>query len=321
MTGPGFRDLPAAVKAVLILFLIKASVAFLEHVVPFVAPPMPLPFQRGIFSFAVPAICIPLVLYWAFRRSPATGYWGTVAYVPLSILANAILVFTPYFLVRPISIPDPDPYTLARTLELGGRALTTVISLVLLLMVLRRPVRRWVTQREELILTQRYPSRRSPSLAERGAWVLPIVFGMLTPTLVWLAVNVVVGGTPPADALMDTLLEHLKGRGLLLDVFSLVPFVALAIISHYNAGRVPGITLWSVTLGGIVGILALLIPAYWVAWDTIYNDIVGDEKTTGALVFFFTPLYCLATMLGGMLLGWVAARIMRRGVDDIVDDI
>lgn len=321
MTGPAFRDLPGAVKAVLILFLLKAAVAFFEHVIPFAVPPVPLPFLRGIFSFAVPAVALPLVLFWAFRRSPATGYWGTVAYVPLSILANAILVFTPAWVSHPQQLPNPDPYATARLVELGGRILTSALSLLILLMVLRRPVRRWVTQQEELILSQRYPSRRSPSLAERGAWVLPIVFGLLTPTIVWVCVNVVVAGAQPADALMDTLLEHLKGRGLLLDLFSLLPFVALAVISHYNAGRVPGITLWSVTIGGIVGILALLIPAYWVAWDTIYNDIAGDEKTTGALVFFFTPLYCLATMLGGMLLGWVAARIMRRGMDDIVDDI
>ena len=46
MTGPGFRDLPGAVKAVLILFLIKASIAFVEHLLPYVAPPMPLPFQN-----------------------------------------------------------------------------------------------------------------------------------------------------------------------------------------------------------------------------------------------------------------------------------
>lgn len=321
MTGPGFRDLPGAVKAVLILFLIKASIAFVEHLLPYVAPPMPLPFQKGILAFALPAVVMPLVLFWTFRRLPATGYWGTVAFVPLSILANALLAGTPYLVTHPLWIPDPDPFAMARTLELAGRIVTSATSLLLLMMVLRRPVRRWVMQQEELILSQRYPSRRSPSLAERGAWVLPIVFGLITPTLVWTAVDVVVGGSPPADAIMDTLLEHLKGRGLMLDLFSLVPYIALAVISHYNAGRVPGITLWSVTIGGIVGILALMVPAYWVAWDTIYNTIVGDEKTTGALVFFFTPLYCLATMLGGMLLGWVAARIMRRGVDDIVDDI
>lgn len=321
MTGSGFRNLPASVSVVLVLFLIKAAVALLEHVLPFVAPPMPLPFVRGILSFAVPSILIPLLLYVAFRRSPATGYWGTVAYVPLSILFNAILVFTPMFVTRPLGIPDPDPYATARFIELAGRVLTSALSLLLLFAVLRRPVRRWVTQREEMILSQRYPSRRSPSLTERGAWVLPVVFGVITPTMVWLGVNVVVGGNAPADAMLDTLLEHLKGRALLLDLFSLVPFIALAVISHYNAGRVPGVALWSVTIGGVIGILALLIPAYWVAWDTIYNNVIGDEKTTGALVFFFTPLYCLATMLGGMLLGWIAARIMRRGVDDIVDDI
>jgi hypothetical protein len=321
MTGSGFRNLPASVSAVLILFLMKSAVALLDHVLPFVAPPMPLPFERGTLSFAIPSVIMPLVLYVMFRRSPATGYWGTVTYAPLSVLLNAILVFTPMFVTRPLGIPNPDPYATARVLEMAGRLLSTGLSLMLLFAVLRRPVRRWVTQREETILSQRYPSRRSPSLTERGAWVLPVVFGAITPTLVWLAVNIMVGGSSPADAMFDTLLEHLKGRGLMLDLFSMLPFIVLAMISHYNAGRVPGVTLWSVTIGGVIGILALLIPAYWVAWETIYNDVIGDEKTTGALVFFFTPLYCLATMLGGMLLGWVAARIMRRGVDDIVDDI
>lgn len=321
MTVTGLRTMPAGVRAVMILLLLKTAAAVLEHVLPFVATAMPLPFEKGVLAFALPSFLIPIVLYVAFPRVPAIAYWGTVAYVPLSVLANLALITTPYFVTRPLGIPDPDPHATARMLETAGRIVTSGLSLLLIIALFRRPVRQWVTQREELFLSQRYPSRRSPSLAERGAWVVPLVVGAVTPTLVWLAVNIIVGGNAPGDAMMDTLLEHIKGRALLLDLFSLLPFAVLAVITHYNAGRVPALTHWSVTIGGVIGILALLIPAYWVAWETVYNDVVGDEKATGAMVFFFTPLYCLATMFGGMLLGWIAARIMRRGVDDIVDDI
>jgi hypothetical protein len=321
MTGSENKALPASVRLVLILLLTKAIFALVEYTVPYLAPPMPLPFNPGLLTFAIPSVIIPLLLYLEFRRMPATGYWGTVVYVPFSLLINAILIATPYFLTRPLGIPDPDPFATARTLVTAGRIIAPCLSLLLLILVLRRPVRQWVTQQEETILAQRFPSRRSPSLAERGAWTLPIVMGLLTPTAVWLAVNISVGGTAAGDSMFDVLLEHLKGRALLQDVYSLLPFAVLAVITHRNAGTIPTVTLWSVTIGGTLGILALLIPAYWIAWETIYNTIPGDEKTMGAMVFFFAPLYCLATMFAGMLLGWIFARILRRGVDDLVDEL
>ncbi len=320
ITGSEFKALPTSVRLVLILFLTKALFAIVEYTVPYLAPPMPLPFNPGILTFAVPSVIIPLLLYVGFQRMPATGYWGTVVFVPFSLLINSILIFTPYLVTRPLGIPDPDPFVTARSLVMAGRIIASCISLILLILVLRRPVRQWVTQQEEAMLTQRFPSRRSPSLAERGAWTLPIVMGLLTPTAVWLAVNISVAGAAPGDSMFDVLLEHLKGRALLQDMYSLLPFAVLAIITHRNAGTVPTVTLWSVTIGGTIGILALLIPAYWIAWETIYNTIPGDEKTMGAMVFFFAPLYCLATMFAGMLLGWIFARMMRRGVDDLVDE-
>jgi len=320
MTGPEFKTLPASVRLVLILLLTKAAFAVVEYTAPYLALPTPLPFNPGLLTFAIPSLIIPLLLADAFRRMPATGYWGTVVFVPFSLLVNAILEFTPHFVTRSLGIPVPDPFATARALVSTDRFVAAGLSLLLLIMVLRRPVRQWVMQREEAILAQRYPSRRSPSLAERGAWTLPIILGLLTPTAVWLATDITVAGTAPGDAMFDVLLEHLKGRAMLQDVYSLLPFAVLAIVTHRNAGTVPTVTLWSVTIGGTLGILALLIPAYWIAWDTIYNTIPGDEKTMGAMVFFFAPLYCLATMFAGMLLGWLFARILRRGVDDLVDE-
>jgi hypothetical protein len=321
MTGPDTRTLPASVRTVLYLLLAKACFAIIEFTTPYLATSRPLPFFAGILSFAIPSVLIPLLLYYTLRRMPATGYWGTVAFVPLSLLVNVALLTTPYVVSTPLVNPENDPYAIARSLEMAGRLFTSFLSLLLIFAILRRPVRQWVTQREEVMLAQRYPSRRTPSLTEQGAWVVPVVVGILAPPFISLLVATMVGGNPLGDSLLDVLLEQLKGRAFIQTIFSLLPFAVLAGICHHNAGRIPTVTLWSVMTGGVLGILALMIPAYWFAWETLYNKIPGDEKTAGAMVFFFTPLYCLATMFGGMLLGWIFARILRRGVDDIVDDL
>lgn len=320
MPGVASRRLPPPIRMVLYLLIAKAVFACIEFIVPYAVPDHPLPFMPGVLVFAVPGILIPLALLLVFKRAPAVGYWGAIAFAPLSILINLALIVAPYMLTVPIPYPDPDPVAPARALETAGRIGASLLSLILLLVTVKRPVRTWVTGREEALLTIRYPSRRTPSLAERGSWVVPVVVGILTPPLIWIVVAMAVGGRGFGDALLDVLLEHIRGRAFMHGLFSLLPFVVLASISYYNAGRIPSFTLWAVTLGGIVGILALLIPAYSIAWITLYNDVVGDEKSRGALVFFFTPLFGLATMLGGMLVGWVTARIIRRGVDDIIDD-
>ncbi len=194
------------------------------------------------------------------------------------------------------------------------------LSALLLVNIARPSAREWIARQERTTSARYYPARRVPTLAERAVWIVPVTAGILTPSLVWLAVQGIVGNIGFWDATMDIFLEHLKGRGLLLDLFSMIPFAVLAGVAYYNTGRMSPVTLWAITIGGLAGILALMVPLYYMGWETIYNDVVGDEKTTGALIFFFTPLYCLATLLGGMVLGWAVTRFFRKGVDDLIED-
>jgi hypothetical protein len=311
---------PSSIRLALIILIVKALLAVVAEFAVRVFPPVPLPFTWGVLSFTIPSVVIPLLIANTLVRAPGAGYWAAVIYALFSIALHVIVWFTPHLLQNPNIIPNPDPFAAARLMEHVVRLSGIAISALLLVNIARPSAREWIGHQEGTMSSRYYPARRVPTLAERAVWIVPVTAGIVTPTLVWLTVQRVVGNIGFGDAMMDILLEHLKGRGLLLDLFSMIPFAVLAGVSYYNTGRMSARTLWAVTLGGLTGILALMIPLYYVGWETIYNDVVGDEKTTGALIFLFTPLYCLATLLGGMVLGWAVIRIFRKGVDDLIED-
>jgi hypothetical protein len=310
--------IPLSVKFVIILLTAKALFPLLGEVIPHFLLAKPIPFLWGVISFLAPAVLLPLASAFTMVRSPAAGFWATVAYAGFAAAANGLLIIAPKIVTY--TLPSPDPLAEARAFEETWRIISIGISLVLLVAVLNPSVIRWVRKREEELHLTRFPSRRTPTIAARVMWILPIVVGASVPTLIWFVAQLQVGNIPPGDALMDILLEHLKGRALMLDLFTMLPYGILAVTAYKNARRMSLITLSAVTVGGIIGIVALMTPMYYMGWQTIYNTIRGDEKTTGAMIFFFTPLYCIATMLGGMLLGWVIARFVRKGVDDLIED-
>ena len=311
---------PSSIRLALIILIVKALLAIVAEFAVRVFPPVPLPFTWGVLTFTIPSVVIPLLIANAFVRAPGAGYWAAAVYALLSILLHIILWLTPRLVQGPSIIPSPDPFAVARIMQSMVRLSGIALSALLLANIIRPSAREWIAQQERTMSARHYPARRVPTLAERAVWIVPVTAGIVTPTLVWLAVQRIVGNIGFWDAMMDIFLEHLKGRGLLLDLFSMIPFAVLAGVSYYNTGRMSSVTLWAVTLGGLAGILALMVPLYYMGWETIYNDVVGDEKTTGALIFFFTPLYCLATLLGGMVLGWAATRFFRKGVDDLIED-
>ena len=311
---------PIGVKIVVSLLILKAALPVLGEIVPFVTLAHPLPFAWNILGFLIPAILLPLAIAKTVQRSPAAGFWAVLTYAAFSALVNALMILAPRIVSEASAGPSPDPYAQAHAFDVAWRFANIGISVILALSVLRPSLVRWVRIREEQLHEAQFPSRRTPTIGARAAWIFPIIVGAIAPTLSWFAAQRYVGHIRFGDALMDILLEHLKGRALMLDIFSMLPFAVLAGTAFKNARRMSQVTLWAVTLGGILGIVALMLPLYYMGWETIYNDIRGDEKTTGAMIFFFTPLYCLATMLGGMLLGWICARFVRKGVDDLIED-
>jgi hypothetical protein len=312
--------LPLGIKFIIALLITKAAFPILGEIVPHYLLAKPLPFTWGLLSFLAPAVLLPLLTAFTAVRSPAAGFWAALVYAGFAAGANILLIVAPKIVTESLGHPSPDPLAEARAFEEVWRSVSIGISLLLVAAVLRPSVMRWINTREEQLHMTQFPSRRTPTIAARGPWVLPIVVGAIVPTLIWLAAQRNVGNIQFGDAIMDILLEHLKGRALMLDLFTMLPYAVLAGTAYKNARRMSQVTLWAVTIGGIVGIVALMVPMYYIGWQTIYNDIRGDEKSTGAMIFFFTPLYCLATMLGGMLLGWVCARFVRKGVDDLIED-
>jgi hypothetical protein len=320
MSGSTTSSTPFGIKIIIALLIVKSALPILGEILPHITLTTPVPFSWGLLAFLIPAVLLPLVIAVTLLRSPAAGFWATLTYAGFAAIVSILITLAPKIAAGSLGRPDPDPFAEARAFEYTWRLVSIGASVLLALSVLRPSVFRWINAREEHLRVMRFPSRHTPTIASRAVWVLPLVAGGIVPTLVWYAAQRWVGHIQIGDALMDILLEHLKGRALMLDLFSMLPFAVLATTAYKNARRMSLLTLWAVTLGGLIGIVALMAPLYYIGWETLYNDIRGDEKTTGALVFFFTPLYCIATMLAGMLLGWVTARYLRKGVDELIED-
>jgi hypothetical protein len=101
-----------------------------------------IPLAVHPFSSPLPLLRLP--------THARNGYWGTVAYVPFALLINAALIGTPYIVTRPIGIPNPI-HMRQHDFETAGRLITCSCQYCSILTLLRRPVRQWVTQREDAI--------------------------------------------------------------------------------------------------------------------------------------------------------------------------
>ncbi len=321
MPGSTTSSTPFGVKIIITLLIVKSALPILGEILPRIMLTTPMPFSWGLFTVLFLAVLLPLVIAVTLIRSPATGFWSTLAYAGFAAIVSSLVILAPKFAtVESFELPNPDPFAEARAFEYAWRLVSIAASVLLALSVLRPSVFRWIAVREDYLRVTRFPSRRTATIASRTVWVMPLIAGAILPTLVWYAAERYVGHIRIGDALMIILLEHLRGRAVMLDLFSMLPFAVLATTAYKNARRMSLITLWAVTLGGLIGIAGLMVPLYYMGWETFYNDIRGDEKTIGAMIFFFTPLYCIATMLGGMLLGYVTARFVRKGVDDLIED-
>lgn len=314
-------SLPFSIKAIIVLLIVKAAFPIIGEILPHFVVADPAPFIVGTFSFLIPAVLLPTIIAIFLVRSPAAGFWAALAYAVLAALVSGLLILAQQ-MASPsgAGLQNADPIGGMRAFEYIWRMASIGTSLLLVLSLLRPSVFRWVNSREEELRMSRFPSRRTTTIATRAVWILPLITAVTLPTIVWFAAQRIVGHVGFADAMSDILIEHLKGRALMFDLFSVLPYAVLAVTAYKNARRMSPVTLWSVTIGGLLGIIALMTPMYYLGWETQYNATPGDDRTTGAMIFFFTPLYCIATMLAGMLLGWIAARLLRKGVDDLIDD-
>ena len=134
--------------------------------------------------------------------------------------------------------------------------------------------------------------------------ILPLIVGILTPSAVIFALETTVGRTAFSVAVRDIASRQFaEGENLfLLSLIGLIPFVLLSIFALIAARFFSPRRLAAVSLGGLIGILALMIPAHVSVWWPIYAG--GHVSSTSAIAFLFIPFYCIGSLAIGLLFGW-----------------
>jgi hypothetical protein len=141
-------------------------------------------------------------------------------------------------------------------------------------------------------------------------WIgLPIAVGLVTPSAVIFYLEVFVGHVSPVAAIQDIgWRQFAEGHNLfLLAVFSLIPFVLLSVISLLVGPHLPASRQGWITLGGLIGILAFMVPSHVAVWYPLYGG--GHMSSTAVIAFIFIPFYCVVTLIVGLFVGWAASLL------------
>lgn len=138
--------------------------------------------------------------------------------------------------------------------------------------------------------------------------LMPIPLGLLAGPIIHFFVKFVVGGMPLFQAFSELLRQDFSpGVYLFSGALASIPFVALTLFlcvySLFNPLRLCSL----MCLSGLLGILALMIPAHVSLLYPIYGP--GRISSTAAIGFIFIPFYCLGSMALGLLLGWLISYV------------
>ena len=152
------------------------------------------------------------------------------------------------------------------------------------------------------------PLHELPPSRKICVW-LPVVVGLLTPSAIRFGVHLVVGRAPLSDALADIILGQFVTDNLfLLALIGLAPFATLSVFLGWYVKRHSAVSSYFLCFGGLFGILALMIPGHISVWYPLY---AGERMSSTAVVaFVLIPIYCMATMAMGLLLGWLASLML-----------
>jgi hypothetical protein len=134
---------------------------------------------------------------------------------------------------------------------------------------------------------------------------LPLVVGLVTPSLTRVAVAVVVGHKSLGSAITDIL--GALPEMFIISVVGLIPFVVLAVVMRRIAASRTRRACCTFCISGLIGILALMIPGHVAVWDPLYGP--GRVSSTGSIAFVFIPLYCTVTLLYAMLIAHFITKI------------
>jgi hypothetical protein len=133
--------------------------------------------------------------------------------------------------------------------------------------------------------------------------VAVLTIGFLATSSIIFVLEVAVGGIHPSDAIADIVnRQFAEGHNLFsLAVIGLMPFVVLSIANFLISRNRTPLQYACVVLCGLIGILALMIPAHVSIWYPLYGP--GHASSTAVIGFLFIPFYCLVSLAIGLVVG------------------
>jgi hypothetical protein len=139
--------------------------------------------------------------------------------------------------------------------------------------------------------------------------ILPLIVGLIVPSLIAIAGETILGRIHVRAAVMDVMSRQFaEGENLfLLSLIGLIPFALLSMFTFLVGRRLPPQRLASVSLGGLTGILVYMIPAHLRIWYPL--DAGQHVASTDAIAFLFIPFYCIPMLIAGLLVGWILSLI------------
>ena len=145
------------------------------------------------------------------------------------------------------------------------------------------------------------------------SWIaLSVVVGLVTPSIIIFSLEVFVGRISPIAAILDIgRREFAEGHNLfLLAVLGLIPFVLLSLASLIIGRHLTPSRQVCITIGGLTGILAFMVPSHVVVWYPLYG---GEHmSSTAVIAFLFIPFYCIPTLVIGIIIGWAVSFLPLR---------
>jgi hypothetical protein len=168
----------------------------------------------------------------------------------------------------------------------------------------------WIPwQNRGMKLNSAIPSVRT-SAKQALYWSLAsFATGLFLPSLIIFCLEVFVGGIAPL-ASMASIWRRQFSQGdnlFLLAAFGLVPFAVLSAVCFVAARWLSSSRLACVALGGLLGILALMVPGHVAVWYPVYGP--GHASSTAVIAFVFIPFFCIITLCVGLFAGWIVSLL------------
>jgi len=139
--------------------------------------------------------------------------------------------------------------------------------------------------------------------------LLCLAIGLVSPSAIIFCLDVLVGHIDPLTSMADILRRQFaQGHHLLLiALFGLIPFTVLSAACFLAARRMRSTRLACVAVGGLLGILARMVPGHIEVWYPLYGS--GPKSSTAVIAFAFMPFYCLTTLCIGLFAGWLVSLL------------